>query len=461
MPTVLLIEDDDEARRATGELFARESWTVLQAGDGDAGIELALKHRPDVVLCDLLMPKANGFQVCRAIRQQLRRTKIIVISGRDYGVDKSSAIQAGADEYLVKPVTWDSLSAAIGRALPEPSRHPAAQGNELIFHAPATRIKLWGVRGSIPVPGPSTVRYGGNTSCVEVRADGEIIVLDAGTGIRILGMELEKEFRDQPVKLTLLLTHTHWDHIQGLPFFLPAYNKKNDIRVLGYEGARAGLAAILAGQMETPFFPVSMEDLPSNMSIEELREMEFNVGKIQVRAKFANHPGICAGYRLYTSGGSVAYFPDNEPYELLKVHLAERTGENVSEARQFADAEKAKLAQFLQDVDVLIIDAQYTDDEYKDHVGWGHGSLSRVVSLALAAKARKLILFHHDPAHDDEKIDEMLECARLLVVESGQTMDVEAAREGAEIWLTPPTETQLEPAAESRPKVEAGSAADR
>ena len=442
MPTVLLIEDDDEARRATSELFAREKWTILQAGDGEAGIELALKERPDVILCDLLMPKANGFQVCRAIRRQHQRAKIIVISGRDYGVDRDAAIKAGADEYLVKPITWDALSAAIDRVLPERPDAPSARESQVTFHSPGTRIKLWGVRGSIPVPGPSTVRYGGNTSCVEVRADGEIIILDAGSGIRTLGMDLEKEFGDQPVKLTLLLTHTHWDHIQGLPFFLPAYNKKNDIRVLGYEGARAGLAAILAGQMETPFFPVSLRDLPSNMSIVELKEMEFLIGKVQVRAKFANHPGICAGYRLNTSAGSIAYFPDNEPYELLKVHLATGDKDSVRDARSFAKTEKAKLADFLRDVDVLIVDAQYTDEEYKEHIGWGHGSLSRVVSLALAAHARKLILFHHDPSHDDEKIDEMLEGARLLVLESGQAMEVEAAREGAEIWLAAPPEAK-------------------
>jgi phosphoribosyl 1,2-cyclic phosphodiesterase len=134
-----------------------------------------------------------------------------------------------------------------------------------------------------------------------------------GQGIRGLGQSLEQEFAGQPIRLTLLLTHTHWDHIQGLPFFLPAYNEKNRIRVRGYEGARAGLAAILAGQMETQFFPVSLRDLSSNIAIEELKEMEFSIGKVKVRSKFANHPGICAGYRLYTSGGSVTFFPDNEP----------------------------------------------------------------------------------------------------------------------------------------------------
>ncbi len=438
MPTVLLIEDDDESRRATSELFARDKWTVLQAGDGEAGIELALKHRPEVILCDLLMPKANGFQVCRAIRQQLQPTKIIVISGRDYGVDRASALEAGADEYLVKPVTWEILSSSIDRILPDvPRKPPTRNGAE--FYTPSTRLKLWGVRGSIPVPGPSTVRYGGNTSCVEVRADGEIIVLDAGSGIRELGIALEREFGDRAVKLTLLITHTHWDHIQGLPFFLPAYNQKNEIRVLGYEGARVGLATILAGQMETPFFPVSLKDLPSNIAIEELKEMEFAIGKVNVRSKFANHPGICAGYRLNTSGGSIAYFPDNEPYELLKLHLAGRDHTSTEDARGFARTERTKLVEFLHGCDVLILDTQYTDDEYDKHIGWGHGSLSRAVSIALEAEVRRLILFHHDPSHDDQKIDDMLERARLLVVESGAPLEVEAAREGAEIWLTSKT----------------------
>ena len=435
MPKVLLIEDDDEARRSTGDLFRREDWTVLEAGDGQAGIDLAIKHRPDVILCDLLMPKANGFQVCRAIRQQLQPAKIIVISGRDYGVDRTSAIEAGADDYLVKPITWEMLSTTIERIMPQASRRPLPAASLAQFQTPATRVRLWGVRGSIPVPGPGTVRYGGNTTCVEIRADGEIIILDGGSGIRQLGIELEKEFGDIPIRLTILITHTHWDHIQGLPFFLPAYNQKNQIRVLGYEGARAGLAAILAGQMETQFFPVSMRDLPSNIAIEELKEMEFSIGKVRVCARFANHPGICAGYRLFTSGGSIAFFPDNEPYELLKLHLADRDQISTDEARAFAQAERAKLVEFLKDADVLLLDTQYTDEEYAEHIGWGHGALSRVVSLALAAHVKTLVLFHHDPSHDDDKIDEMLQAARLLVVESGQALEVDAAREGGEIWL--------------------------
>ena len=434
MPRVLIIEDDAENRRVLAQLFTRQDWKVLEANDGNAGVELALRNQPELILCDLLMPKSNGFEVCRSIREQLQPTKIIVVSGRDYGADRTSALEAGADEYLFKPITWELLSSTIDRLLPEIPRRPEPKSVPEPESVPA-RIRLWGVRGSIPVPGKGTVRYGGNTSCVEVRADGEIIILDAGTGIRLLGLALDKEFGPRSMKLTLLISHTHWDHIQGLPFFSPAYNQKNLIRVLGYEGARAGLAKILASQMETPFFPVRLRQLPSHMAIEELKEMKFHIGNVEVRSKFANHPGICAGYRLFTSSGSIAYFPDHEPYEQLKLQLASRDGITEDEARDFATAERGKMVEFLRDCDLAIMDTQYTEEEYAKHIGWGHSSLSSVVSLALDANVAKLLLFHHDPNHDDQMIDKMVEHARALVAKSGKPLEVDGATEGVEILL--------------------------
>ncbi len=434
--TVLLIEDDVESRKTTARLFADKGWDVIEADEGTRGIELASDYHPKVIVCDLLLPKLSGLQVCRAIREKLPSAKMIITAGRHYDVDREAVLDAGVDDYFVKPLKWEKIAAAIKRGARPRRKLRPKHSRALKFPPPSTRLKFWGVRGSIPVPGPSTIGYGGNTTCVEVRTDNEIIVLDAGSGIRELGLALENEFGTAPIDLTLLLTHTHWDHIQGLPFFLPAYKPKNSIRVLGYQGARAGLATVLATQMEIPFFPVSWRDLPGTIKIEELKKMEFSIGKARVRAKFLNHPGVCVGYRLFTKEGSIAFLPDNEPFEPLKLKLATRDGIRPEKARAQAAVERSKLVEFLKEADVLILDSQYTDEKYQEHIGWGHGALSRVVSLALEARVRKLFLFHHDPQHDDHEIDEMLERARLLVVESGRALEVEAAREGAEIWLT-------------------------
>ena len=301
--------------------------------------------------------------------------------------------------------------------------------------ASSTRLKLWGVRGSIPVPGAATIRYGGNTTCAEVRADGEIIVLDAGSGIRELGLALEKEFGSRAINLTLLITHVHWDHIQGFPFFVPSYNDKNQIQIFGYNGSDDGLQEIFKGQMAVPFFPIALYDLPSKVKIQQLDSMDFNIGKVRVRAKFLNHPGLCVGYRVFTSKGSIAFLPDHESYEAFKLHSANSESLSPEQARKRAGEERAELVKFLHGSDILLLDTQYTDEEYEAHVGWGHGSLSSAVSLAHDAAVRKLILFHHDPTHDDDDIDKMVQFARKLAAKSKSSLEVEGAREGAEMTL--------------------------
>ena len=299
----------------------------------------------------------------------------------------------------------------------------------------ATRIRFWGVRGSVPVPGPGTVRYGGNTACIEIRADDELIILDAGSGIRELGLALHKEFEPKPIEVSLLITHPHWDHIQGFPFFLPAYDDKNRIRIFGYNGANSGLREILIGQMATPFFPLALYDLPANIEFENVDKMDFKIGRVRIVARRVNHPGVCLGYRVFTSTGSVAYLPDHEPYESLTMHSAEPSGVSAEEMNERALAERSALMEFLRDADVLIVDSQYTDEEYRSHVGWGHGSIGTAISQAKDAHVRKLVLFHHDPRHDDAMIDRMVESAQALASEGADGLIVEAAREGAEITL--------------------------
>jgi phosphoribosyl 1,2-cyclic phosphodiesterase len=270
------------------------------------------------------------------------------------------------------------------------------------------------VRGSIPTPGRGTVRYGGNTTCVEVRIDDDIIILDAGTGLRLLGRSLLAEFGKQPLNLTLLISHTHWDHIQGLPFFAPLYDARCRLRILGGEGARKGLVAALTGQMESTYFPVPFSKLPSNIEIEELREFNFAVGNTLVRAQRANHPGFCVGYRLFSPDGLICFFPDTEP----------RPG---GDDREMID--------FIRDADVLILDSQYSRTEYRRHTGWGHGCVEESVNLALQADVKKLVLFHHDPNHDDQMVDDFVRHARALVRKQHGKLRIEAAREGMVIRL--------------------------
>jgi phosphoribosyl 1,2-cyclic phosphodiesterase len=191
---------------------------------------------------------------------------------------------------------------------------------------------------------------------------------------------------------------------------------------------------VLAGQMESPFFPIGLREVPANVRIEELKEMSFQIGPVQVEAAFANHPGICVGYRLITSDGSIAFFPDNEPFPEGVPPM--RPGAAADDpAGSFARSENRKMIEFLRGTDVLIMDTQYDADEYQRHVGWGHGCVDDVVSLALQAEVKKLFLFHHDPAHDDAKVAQMLGDARQLVAAHKGELQVEAAREGAAVDL--------------------------
>jgi phosphoribosyl 1,2-cyclic phosphodiesterase/CheY-like chemotaxis protein len=431
----LIIDDDSALRALLGQLLQHAGWQTLEAEDGEAGIQLARSHHPQVVLCDLLMPRCNGFQVCRALRADpnLRHLKIIVTSGRSYVTDRLHALEAGADEYLVKPIQTEELRRML-RRLTSDEESGGVQPPPADLKDQLPMVRFWGVRGSIPTPGASTIFYGGNTACVEVRADGEIIIFDAGTGIRGLGLELSQEFKDRPLNLTLLLSHTHWDHIQGFPFFMPAYNPQNRLRILGYEGATQGLAETLSGQMESPYFPIGLEQVPANISIEELKDMEFTVGRVRVKAWFVNHPGICVAYRLETSAGAIVYMPDIEPYHRLRSQ-PNTNGPGLQASVEFAEHEDRKLVGFIEDAEVLIMDAQYESAEYQAHIGWGHACVDDVAGLAVRARVKQLFLFHHDPAHDDERVSRKVAHARQLVLTQGGDTLVEAAREGAEVKL--------------------------
>ncbi len=361
----------------------------------------------------------------------MKTTRVLLTGVSRFANDRETALASGADEYLIKPIVPAELLSALDHCQDESSPNDAPVA---VFAGP-TLVRFWGVRGSIPTPGIQTAMFGGNTSCVEVRVGEQVIILDAGSGIRALGQALMREFRDKPLDITMLVTHTHWDHIQGFPFFIPAYNPKVNVRIVGYEGAVHGLRGALFEQMQSAFFPVGLNQMASHVTFEELSEMEFELGAVKVRTIFANHPGICLGYRLNTPKGDIVYMPDHEAYERHEIERQKLAGENSRPGLDYARLQDEKVIEFIRGAEVVIGDTQYDTTEYPSRLGWGHTCADDAVELAMRAEVKHLFLFHHDPDHQDEKMVAMITEAEARVAAAGSAMIVSAAREGAECVL--------------------------
>ena len=279
------------------------------------------------------------------------------------------------------------------------------------------RARVWGCRGSLAAPGADTLQYGGNTSCVEVRGHrGDLLVLDAGTGMRPLGVAMAGE---DPDEVHVLLTHLHLDHLQGLGFFRPLFRPDLVVHIWGPPSPVQPLADRIATYLSPPLFPVRLADIPSRLEFHDAPEEPVTIGSFSVRAALVTHQGPTVGYRIDEDGHSLVYLPDHEPG--LGFGLAERPAEWVSGLH------------LAQRADVLLHDAQYSDDEYPRHIGWGHSAIRHVVEFAQMAEVRYLVLFHHDPYHADTELEGLAEVAQKLC-DAGPTQVI-AAREGMTIQL--------------------------
>jgi CheY-like chemotaxis protein len=295
------------------------------------------------------------------------------------------------------------------------------------------QLRFWGTRGSIATPGAGTTCYGGNTSCVELVTNaGARIIFDCGTGARLLGAHLMSN-GGRPIVGTILLSHTHWDHIQGFPFFAPAFVPGSKLTVCGPEGSARSLPDVLAGQMEYTYFPVELGQLAADIKYVDLREGSYEIEGLRIRTQYLNHPAITLGYRVEADNLSVAYLCDHEPYS------ATLWGSNADHHSidSIVHANDRRHAQFMMDADIVIHDAQYTPEEYQEKKNWGHSTYDYVVQVAMAARVRKLFLTHHDPLHDDAFIAQLEARAREIVRNAGSSMEVACAFEGCKEHLRP------------------------
>ena len=291
--------------------------------------------------------------------------------------------------------------------------------------------RFWGTRGSIAAPGPGTNHFGGNTSCVELTTpSGGVLVLDCGTGARPLGNHLLAS-ASGPLTATILLTHTHWDHIQGFPFFAPLFRPDNHFKVFGPEGARMSLRDALAGQMEHHYFPVELDHLAARISYRDLCEGTHEIDGVRVRAQHMNHPSLTLGYRIEAEGRSICYLCDHEPYgdEIW------RDGAPRGKLESIVERGDRRHAEFMQGAEVVIHEAQYTPEEYSSKRHWGHSTYVYVVELAALAGVGKLFLTHHDPSHDDQFITQLERKAQELARSLNSKLEVCCAYEGCEVTL--------------------------
>ncbi|HWR17491.1 MAG TPA: response regulator [Terriglobales bacterium] len=295
------------------------------------------------------------------------------------------------------------------------------------------RVRFWGTRGSIATPGPTTLRYGGNTSCIEVVTNsGYRFIFDSGTGIRPLGLDLIQKSAQKPIDATILLGHTHWDHIQGFPFFMPAFEPGNKFTVVAPKGMGRSLADVLSGQMEFTYFPVELDQLPARIEFRELGEGIFDFGGARVITQFINHPAPCLGYRIEADGVIVVYLCDHEPFS----ENLWREGAGPGRPESILHEGDRRHANFMRHADLVIHDAQYTPEEYPAKRNWGHSTYEYAVELAAMSDVRQLALTHHDPTHDDATIAEIERRARNLARRRNFLMHVFCAYEGLEMGIT-------------------------
>ncbi|MCX7161153.1 MAG: response regulator, partial [Proteobacteria bacterium] len=381
-----LVDDDPDILALLRSVLEKAGHTVVSSNSSQQALNEIPGVSPDCVITDLMMPVMDGFELCRELRRrpELESMKIIVLSAKSYDFDRRRARELGADGYIVKPINPATLLTSIDEFV---SKHMV--------------VTYWGVHGTLPVPGPRTLKRGGNTSCVSIEVGGEpLYIFDCGSGIKQLSDQIMAS-GTQRFSAKIFISHTHWDHINTLPFFAPLYIRGNQLEIYGPYQGDLTIARAIAAQMEGVYFPVTIREFGAHLVFRDLREETLDFGTVKIETLLLKHPGSCLGYKVTCHGRSACYITDNELYLPSDPRRDQRYLE--------------RLTDFVRGTDVLITDTTYRDHEYPSKVDWGHSCVSEVADLAVRADVKRLHLFHHDPDQSDDDIDRKLDETRAHV----------------------------------------------
>ncbi len=399
--TFFIIDDDPLFIEALARILKAHGQAVSSGAAQAEIVPAIVERRPDCIILGSADSDAKGLQFLSRLRSagELDSAKIVTAFADLSDQTLHKARTAGADGYITRSAQGDTLIRYLSEII-----------EELIS------FTFWGVHGTLPVPGRKTARYGGNTPCVSLSLPGNtLFVFDAGTGIKELSNYLVSENRPL-THAAILISHAHWDHIHGLPFFGPLYARGNSLDIFGPPNGSMSLRELIAGQMNGVYFPINIKEFNAKVSFLDLGEEQFNISGATVQTIFLNHPGRCLGYRLDWGEISFCYMTDHELYP--------------PSSSLYDEGYVRKLESFIADSDILITDAAYLDKEYEGKMGWGHSSVSRATELADRAGVKKVFLFHHDLDQTDDDIDTKLETARAVLEERGSSTVCIAPKEG-------------------------------
>jgi len=411
---ILIAEDVNAMAELMRTWLTSRGYQVDLAADGEECLAKA-QAMPALLILDIMLPKIHGIEVLRRLKAdpKTRALGVIMCTARAYKPDQDQAREFGAFDILTKPVKRDEFLETVGRYFAGAAQERAAPEATAIGDPYLPKIstdrsfcRLWGTRGSIPVSGQRYVRNGGNTSCVEIGHGGQRVIVDAGSGIRELGLRLAKL---GPHKVHILITHTHWDHIQGFPFFAPAYIPGFELVIYGATGFRKDLASIFRGQLDRDYFPVEFEDMEARIEFRTLEGNELELGDLRIKWELTHHPAATVGFRFEFGGRSLAYVSDNEfLYGYVGApHVVGLNSEVLVPHR--------RLVELVRGVDMFVGEAQYTNEEYLAKIGWGHSSLSNACALARLAEVKRWVVTHHEPSHEDDTLDHKLNLTKEIL----------------------------------------------